>query len=715
MWKKRKLSWVAAGALLIVMLIMSYYISGLFLYEDVSLSNYHIYLEIILTHPFKMYWNDKTGACLCLAFLLWICLLSYYTYYNRNFLLDREHGSAGWASYHQIMKAKGDPDGRILSEHITVSKSGRIIPNNNMMVIGAPGTGKSMMVVAPNLLITEASTVVLDVKGDLLRQYGNALKDSGKQVKCLDLINPDFGNSQCYNPFAYIHTEVQLIRLVTNLQKSVTPSDALKGDPFWEDGVTLYLLACFYYCWLELKHPTLPDVQNLMNMESHIIDEDTGETELEREMNSLSVRSPMGNDHPAVTNYRKLKEGAPDTVRSIIIICNAKFKFMGVSAAKRIFREDEMSLEELGIGVRGDGKTQTALFLCIPDDDHSFDFIIGMLYTQLFQVLIEQARLAGGSLPIPVEVWMDEFANGARPDDFEKLITTLRSRNISVIMFLQSISQIKQLYKNDTWEILLDACSILMYLGGGRGAYSTHKYIADLLGSATIDKRNDGINRGNHGSSSLNFDKQGRELMTSEEISRMPGDDCILFIHGERPIYDRKFRTWDMKEYQEAKKKGDYISPVQIKKTDNGDYITIKPVGELITLELESVEYYKNAADKNVQIFEISEDEFLRMDFSDRTPEIDAKVLQDVIINRDLELSPEEKAQENEAWDLSGSIFDCMGRYYDRLTQEQKEEILLGLEAGLNEDDVKEYFTLPAEDMRTHRRLRQLQNRGHAM
>lgn len=182
-------------------------------------------------------------------------------------------------------------------------------------------------------------------------------------------------------------------------------------------------------------------------------------------MNTLAVRSPMGNEHPAVSNYRRLKEGAPDTVRSIIIMCNSKFKFMGVVAAKRLFSEDEMNLYELGMGVNGDKTTKTALFLCVQDEDRSFDFIVGMLYTSLFQVLIECARKNGGALPIPVEVWMDEFANGSRPESFEKLITTLRSRNISVIMFLQSVSQLKQIYKNDTWEILMDACSTFLYLG----------------------------------------------------------------------------------------------------------------------------------------------------------------------------------------------------------------------------------------------------------
>lgn len=492
------------------------------------------------------------------------------------------------------MASRGDKQGRILSQHITLSKSGKKIANNNMIVVGALGTGKSFRIVAPNLLRNDASVVVLDVKGDLLRNYGKAMEKNGYQIKCLDVISSDFGKSHMYNPFVYVKTEVDMIRLVSNIQTSLTPQDTSKRELFWEDGVTMYLLACFYYVWLEMEKPTLPKVQLLMNEESRILDEETGETELEKRMNTLAVRSPMGNEHPAVSNYRKLKEGAPDTVRSIIIMCNSKFKFMGVAAAKRLFSEDEMNLYELGMGVNGDKTTKTAIFLCVPDDDWSFDFIVGMLYTSLFQELIECARKNGGALPIPVEVWMNEFANGSRPESFEKLITTLRCRNISVIMFLQSVSQLKQIYKNDTWEILMDACSTFLYLGEGRGAYSTHKYIADLLGTATIDKMNDGLSKGTSGSTSINFDRQSRELLTSEEISRIPDEDCIIFISVEKPIYDKKYNTQDMKKFKEAKNMGPYVPDICVKKTEGGGYVTVKSEGKLIPLNDAEVAYLRN-------------------------------------------------------------------------------------------------------------------------
>lgn len=617
MWKKKKQSWGMAVVLLILFLILGYFISGLYLYQDVTLETVEEIFLDILRHPFQGYWNEKTRPCLTLAVFLWICLITYYQYHNRNFQSGREHGSAEWAEHKQVMKEKGDKNGRILSQHITVTKDGKKIANNNMLVVGAPGTGKSFRVVAPNLLRNDASVVVLDVKGDLMRSYGKALEKRGYQIKCLDLISSDFGKSHMFNPFVYVRTEVDLIRLVTNIQTSLTPQDANKGEPFWEDGVTMYLLACFYYVWMEMGIPTLPKVQMLMNEESHVLDEDNGETELEHRMNKLAQSSPMGSAHPAVINYRKLKEGAPDTVRSIIIMCNSKFKFMGIAAARRIFGEDEMDLHELGVGVHGDGKTRTALFLCVPDDDRSFDFLVGMLYTSLFRILIDQARKCGGSLPIPVEIWMDEFANGSRPDNFEKLITTLRSRNISVIMFLQSVAQLKQIYKNDTWEILMDACSVFLYLGGGRGAYSTHKYIADLLGPATIDKKNDGMSKGSSGSTSINFDRQARELMNSEEVSRLPDGDCLVFITGEKPVYDRKYQTQSMRDFQEAKKLGEYVPDVHVKRTKEGEYLTLKGEGQIVELCEKSVEYYKmwKKEDWKIQIVEMSEEEFMEMDF----------------------------------------------------------------------------------------------------
>lgn len=271
---------------------------------------------------------------------------------------------------------------------------------------------------------------------------------------------------------------------------------------------------------------------------------------------------------------------------------------------------------------------------------------------------------------------MDEFANGSRPGNFENLITTLRSRNISVIVFLQSVSQLKQIYKNDTWEILMDACSTFLYLGGGRGAYSTHKYIADLLGTATIDKKNDGLSKGTSGSTSINFDRQSRELLTSEEISRIPDDDCIIFISGEKPIYDKKYATQDMKEFKEAKNLGSYTPDICVKKIDDGGYVTIKSEGKLIPLSDKEVEYYKEQEKKGNKIafIDLSKEDFMQMNFEDDDLVINAEQLSQVVIQRKREVFSIEE------WAGAEDIFEWLGRNFDNITPEQREEILLKLE-----------------------------------
>ena len=239
-------------------------------------------------------------------------------------------------------------------------------------------------------------------------------------------------------------------------------------------------------------------VLELCNKEAEVLDED-GTTALGVMMERLTL-GKYGKNHPAYIKYQKLKGGHQETVKSIILMVNAKLKFFETPGIRRIFEDDDMELESLGTGKNRDGKTKTALFLIIPDNDNSFAFVMGMLYTQIFETLIHVADLEyHGPLPVPVEVWMDEFANGARPDRFENLITTLRSRNISALIFLQSVDQIKKIYTGDTWGILMDACSAFIFLGSGRGSLNTQEYVSKLLGQATIDKRTEGESRGKSG------------------------------------------------------------------------------------------------------------------------------------------------------------------------------------------------------------------------
>lgn len=581
MYSKRGLTAKHYIFLLFLCLTLGWIFGSIFsLPATVSFSTIEEKLQIVLKNPHYWFtWNEKRKGVLGLSFVAFCAISSYFNYYYRNFQTGREHGSAQWGNIHDLMKRKGEKEyekGRILSQNVCISKSEEKISNNNVLVLGAPGSGKSFRLVAPNILTTDASVVVLDVKGDLLKKYGNAMKERGYIIKVLDLISAYFDESNVFNPFYYITSEVELIRLVMTLQKSVTEKVEHNGDPFWEDGVTLFLLSCFYYVWLECENPSITQVYDLICEETKVVqvDEDTTISKLEerillleRNLNQKNPKQRAGSSHPAVINYKKFKGGAGDTIKSIIIICHSKFKFMEVEAAKSIFAgKDEFHLEYMGTGHLRDQKTRTITFLCIPDEDRSFDFIIAMFYSVLFQTLVRESRKYGNTLPIPVEIWMDEFANGARPANFENLITTLRSRNISVIMFLQSISQLKQIYKNDSWETLLDACATTIFLASGRGALSTHKYISELLAKTTIDKKNDSISRNKGTGTSQGFDKMGRELMTTDEVAKMDRDKCIIFIEGEAPIFDFKFQTQSMKEFKRAMelKNDGYYHPVKI-------------------------------------------------------------------------------------------------------------------------------------------------------
>lgn len=263
---------------------------------------------------------------------------------------------------------------------------------------------------------------------------------------------------------------------------------------------------------------------------------------LDVRMKFLEETSPLGANHPAVKQYNKCMRGAGDTVRSIIISANSRLATLENQQVLRMLSKDELNLAELGIGVNGDGKTKTALFCVIPDSDKSYNYIIGMLYTQIFQELYYQADFnCGGRLPIHVTFMLDEFANVALPDDYCSLLSTMRSREISSVIIIQNLAQLKALFK-DTWETVPGNCDTLVYLGGNE--QSTHEYISKMLGKSTIDKRSRGETRGRQGSSSRNYDVLGREIMMPDEVRKMDNKKCLVFIRGFDPVLDNKYVPW---------------------------------------------------------------------------------------------------------------------------------------------------------------------------
>lgn len=270
-------------------------------------------------------------------------------------------------------------------------------------------------------------------------------------------------------------------------------------------------------------------------METKKVVDEKGEnetTQLQMEMDRLA--GIHGEDYPPVRDYRKLKEGAAETVRSIIIMVNAMLRLCETAALKRLFEADDIDIPSLGLGIDHNPDKKTALFLVMPDNDQSFNFLISMFYTQLFDVLLRIAdHKCYGQLPIHVRLWADEFYAGPKPNNTEVLMGTIRSRNMSIVPVLQSISQIKAIFPNEKWEIFLDNCATVVYLGSGPASFSTHEYISKLLGEMTIDTRTDGVTTGAHGNSSRNNAKAGRGLMTPGEVRRMSRKNCILFIEGQ--------------------------------------------------------------------------------------------------------------------------------------------------------------------------------------
>ena len=733
MTTKKKIPWELLYIALLFILAGAYYVSGLFTFSDVNLINYGDYLTYILLHPFHLWWNDKTPVVMGTACILWLMGVSYFLTYYRNYHFGAEHGTADWGDVGLMKKKLADPDpmkNTIVSKDIKIGFDA--LSNMNMLIIGGSGSGKTTGIVIPNILLGNCTNVILDIKGDLLKKYGNYLKQHGIVVKTLNLKNPL--ESDRYNPFLYIQNYSDLIGLITNIQNSVTPPDAQKGDPFWSDGCGLYLQSMFEYEWLESRREgrkaSMNNILKLVNMESKKVkvrNEETEEmeeiTELQKFMNELAEE--RGIDYPPVRDYRKLKEGATETVRSIIIMINAQLRLCELPEIKRIFEDDDLDLPSLGLGV-GREKKKTALFLVMRSGDTSYNLFINLLYTQMFRILRDLAdnECPGGKLPIHVRLWADEYYAGPKPADSEMLLGEIRSRNISIVPILQDISQLKTLFPQDKWEIFTSNCAAVVYLGSGPTAYSTHKWISDMLGEMTIDTRSESISQGKSGSSSLQNSKAGMKLMTPEQVREMPNRDCILLIEGMKPVYDRKnrpFSTTFWKEAEAAAGKNGYTHPVRILHDKERDvYKTIDCEEKILLIDKDDEEFYRNAArtDENIHFFDMDQEEFLYLNWDEQQPLSLEELQQMVKDSKKMDVSsmeePEDvrKAENSQPdpvsvdWDLSGSLVECLKRYAGSFSNEKREFLLQCLEEGLSERQIKRLLPLRTmEEMKLYRRI----------
>lgn len=564
-----------------------------------------------IKNPFGHYYNANTLRAVIYGSLIYGMAVLMYVTSRRNLMHGKEYGTARFADIRMVNKALADKDeskNRILSNNVRMSTDTSVTGlNNNMLVIGGSGAGKTFFIVKPNIMqmMLNNSFIATDPKGEIARATANMLKKNGYNVKVLNLI--DMAKSDGYNPFRYIREENDVVKLVTNIISNTTPKETASTDPFWEKSESMFLQALFYYVWLEMP-PNRKNFQSVLDLLSEAeVDAKGNDSKLTKKMKQLAKTSKLKQNHPAYKQYMKVIRGAGDTVRSIIISANSRLALLENPQILRILSKDDLHLEELGIGVNGDKHTRTALFCIIPDSDKSYNFIVGMLYTQLFQELYFQADFKNdGKLPIQVTLMMDEFANVALPDDFCSLLSTMRSRRISSIIIVQNLAQIKALFK-DTWETITGNCDTLVYLGGNEK--STHQYISEMLGKSTIDKRSTGETRGVHGSASRNYDVLGRELMTPDEVRNMSNKKCLIFIKGFNPIFDDKYIPFRHKNFSQTEDGGGkaYVHDPSLNKE------SLRPVKLLSEKQINDIKKYKKE-NEVVHIMDMSLEEIMMLD-----------------------------------------------------------------------------------------------------
>ena len=531
------------------------------------------------THPFPLLFTQKTlmwmGIGLTCALVCWI----YYAVSVNNRIAGREYGTARFEDPKALMKklAFKDTANKILSKSLALSTNDRRTGlNNNLILIGGSGAGKSFRFVKPNILQCAGSMIITDPKGELLRDTGEYLKQHGYSIKVVNLVEPL--RSDRYNPLAYIRKQDDIVKLVNALIKNTTPKNANVSDPFWEKAESLYLQSLFFYVWLSPKMKgkrNLGSVINLMS-EASVPENEKEKSQLDLRMDELlktewelkdltsgETRKYPGSEHPAYKTYKMVRSGAVDTVRSILISANSRMGFLLNSPELLdLLSDDDMDISSLGMNP----DKKTALFCIIPDSDKTYNAVAGMLYSQIFQELYFQAdnNTKDGKVPIPVSFWFDEFANIAMPNDFLEMLATMRSRGISANIIIQNLAQLKSRYKDD-WETITGNCDTLIYLGGNE--QSTHKYISELLGKFTADKRSTSSSTGRNGNTSRSDDVLGRELMTPDEVRMMSNKKELVIIRGEYPVIDDKYQTERTPAFKEAICRGPYQHPLRELKT----------------------------------------------------------------------------------------------------------------------------------------------------
>ena len=453
---------------------------------------------------------------------------------RRNYRRREEHGSAKWGSASAVNKKYAQQpksENKLLTQNVAIGLNAKKHRRNlNTLVIGGSGAGKTRFFCKPNLMqCCRNSYFVLDPKGEIVRDVGELLSQKEYEVRVLDLISME--KSHCYNPFVYLQSDNDIQRLVTNLFKATTPKGSQSNDPFWDTSASMLLSALVYYLHYEAPEDeqNFAMVMEMLRAGAIENEEDSRPTPLDYLFADLEMDRP---DHIALKYYRSYHAGSAKTLKSIQITLAARLEKFNLESLAALTCTDELDLASMG-------EKKVALFAIIPDNDSSFNFLVSILYTQLFQQLFFSAdHIHGGALPIPVHFLMDEFANVSLPDDFDKILSVMRSRGVFVSIILQNLAQLKALFEKQ-WESIVGNCDEFLYLGGNE--QSTHKYVSELLGKETIDTNTYGKSSGRSGNYSTNYQISGRELLTPDEVRMLDNRYAILFIRGELPVMDLKY------------------------------------------------------------------------------------------------------------------------------------------------------------------------------
>lgn len=487
----------------------------------------------VLKRPSLLRWTPYTVKCIIVVLLLCVFAVLLYRSDREKRRPGGEYGTAKWEAAETMNQKYADKDGPnvILTQHVSIGMDGYKHQRNlNVLVVGGSGSGKTRYFCKPGLMDANCSYLVVDPKGEMLRSTGHFLKSQGYDINVFDLIHPR--QSDGYNPFRYIREEPDVLKLMDNLVKNTTPPKGASNDPFWEKAEIALDSALMLYLLSEApkEEQTFEMLMFMLECARVMEEDDQYPTPLDLLFQSLEERDPT---HVAVREYKVYKQAAGKTAKSILVTASVRLSAFIFPQYAAIMQEDEMDFGSLG-------ERKRAIFCITPVNDGSMNYLVSMLFTQCFQELYLRAdERYDGRLPVPVRVIQDEWANVPQPDSYPKVLATCRSYNIGIDIIVQNIQSIKAHYR-DEYQSIIGNCDTLLFLGGGNEPESL-EFMSKLLGKETISIRTRGQTRGRSGSSSINYQLTGRELMTPDEIRRMPTRDALLLIRGESPVRDRKY------------------------------------------------------------------------------------------------------------------------------------------------------------------------------